>query len=351
MSKCITVGLDLGDSFSFFCMLDEAGEIVSEGKVRTGEAALARWLKGLPPAVVAMEVCVFSPWVSRLVTRLGHEAVVANASRVALIYQHRRKGDRVDAVTLARLARSDRNLLAPVVHRGEKTQRDLQVLRSRDALVAARTQLVNHVRSSAKAQGLRLPKCSAASFHNKVAALLPEELAGVLGVMLQMIGELTEKIRLLERQIEALCREYGVTELLRMVPGVGPITALAYVLTIEHPERFRRSRDVGAYLGLIPRRDQSGECDKQLRITKTGDAFLRRLLVGCAQYILGPFGPDTALRRWGLARLDRGGKNQKKRTIVAVARKLAVLLHRLWTTGEVYEPFPHGLPEECAMTV
>jgi len=110
------------------------------------------------------------------------------------------------------------------------------------------------------------------------------------------------------------------------------------VLTLEDPGRFRQSRAVGPYLGLCPRRDQSGGRDAQLRITKRGDAMLRRLLVSGAQYILGPFGPDTDLRRWGLRLAARGGKNAKKRAVVAVARKLATLLHRLWVSGATYQP-------------
>jgi transposase len=151
--------------------------------------------------------------------------------------------------------------------------------------------------------------------------------------------------------IEQLCQEhYPETHHLRQVSGVGPITALAYVLTLDDPDRFRKSREVAPALGLVPKRDQSGDRDPQLRITKTGDSYLRRLLVGSAQYILGPFGPDCDLRRWGLKLAQRGGKNAKKRAVVAVARKLAVLLHHLWVTGEVYDPFYHSHPDQTSVT-
>ena len=116
------------------------------------------------------------------------------------------------------------------------------------------------------------------------------------------------------------------------------MTALAYLLTLEEPGRFEQSRSVGAYVGLTPRRDQSGQTDKQLRITQCGDGYLRQLLVTSSHYILGPFGPDSDLRRYGLRIAERGGKNAKKRAVVAVARKLAVLLHHLWKTGVDYEP-------------
>jgi transposase len=126
------------------------------------------------------------------------------------------------------------------------------------------------------------------------------------------------------------------------VKGVGPITALAYVLTLENPEHLAKSRDVGPYLGLVPKQEDSGESQPQLGISKTGDTMVRKLLVGSAHYILGPFGPDTDLRRYGLRLCERGGKNAKKRAAVAVARKLAVLLHRLWVSGEVYEPLGYA---------
>jgi transposase len=125
---------------------------------------------------------------------------------------------------------------------------------------------------------------------------------------------------------------------LRQVEGVGPLTALTFVLTLEDPYRFEKSRSVGAYLGLVPASDKSGDRDPQRRISKEGDEMLRKLLVGSAHYILGPFGGDSDLRRHGEKIASRGAKNAKKRAAVAVARKLAVLLHRLWVTGEVYDP-------------
>lgn len=129
--------------------------------------------------------------------------------------------------------------------------------------------------------------------------------------------------------------------------GVGPVTALTYVLTIDDPARFRKSRAVGSYLGLACRRSQSGDKDPELRITKAGDPALRFLLVQAAHYILGPFGPDTDLKRWGLALATRGRKNARKRAVVAVARKLGVLLHRLWVTGTVYEPLRNSEPRQA----
>ncbi len=229
------------------------------------------------------------------------------------------------------------------IHRSPQAQADLAVLRSRDAIVRCRTLLINHARSIVKSSGARLPSCSADSFAHKVAPDIPETLHPALLPILETIASLTQQIREYDRQIEQLCQDqYPETKLLRKISGVGPLTALGYILTLENPDRFRASREVGPALGLVIRRDQSGDQDPQLRITKTGDVYLRRLLVGSAQYIPGPFGPDCDLRRWGLKLAERGGKNAKKRAVVGVARKLAILLHHLWKTGEVYDPFYHA---------
>jgi transposase len=245
----------------------------------------------------------------------------------------------VDAELLARLGRVDPSLLKPIVHRGEQAQRDRILIQARDGFVRARTQLVNQVRGFAKALGTRVPASSTEAFPKRVRATTPKDLFPGLEALLDTIEQLTATIRQMDQEVERLCRErYPETELVRQVPGVGPITALSYVLTIEDPSRFAKSRSVGAYLGLRPRQRDSGDQQPQLRITKAGDRLLRRLLVSAAHYILGPFGPDTDLRRAGLRMAERGGSAAKKRAIVATARRLAVLLHRLWVTGEVYEP-------------
>jgi transposase len=204
--------------------------------------------------------------------------------------------------------------------------------------VGTRTQLVNHVRGAVKSFGARLPKCLARSFHNKVLEHIPEALWPAVEPILETIGSLTERIREYDRQLESVCQEhYPETELLRQVEGIGPLTALTFVLTLEDPYRFAKSRSVGAYLGLVPAQDQSGDRNPQKRISKEGDEMLRKLLVGSAHYILGPFGQDSDLRRHGEKIASRGGKNSKKRAAVAVARKLSVMLHSLWVSGEVYE--------------
>ena len=335
-----TAGLDLGDKYSYLCLIDqESGEVMEEGRLRTTPEALRRRFASEQPLRIAIEAGTHSPWVSRVLEECGHEVLVANARKVRLIYSNKRKTDEIDAENLARLARLDPKLLYPLKHRGEDSQTHLALIRSRQALVGCRTQLVNHVRGAVKSFGARLPKCPARSFHKRAAEHIPEALLPALGPILEQIGSLTERIREYERQLETISKEhYPETDLLRQVEGIGPLTALTFVLTLEDPYRFEKSRSVGAYLGLVPARDQSGDRDPQKRISKEGDEMLRKLLVGSAHYVLGPFGSDSDLRRHGEKIASRGGKNAKKRAVVAVARKLAVLLHRLWVSAEVYDP-------------
>ncbi|MDQ3835211.1 MAG: IS110 family transposase [Actinomycetota bacterium] len=336
----VTAGLDLGDRYTRLCLIDtQSGEVIEESRLATTPEAFERRFSTSEPIRVAIEASTHSPWVSRLLESCSHEVLVANARKVRLIYGEARKSDKLDAENLARLARLDPKLLSPLKHRGEASQAHLALVRSREALVSTRTKLVNHVRGAVKSFGGRLPKCSAQSFHKKVAANIPEPLKPALEPLLETIESLTTRIRQFDGALEALAEElYPETKLLRQVNGIGLLSALAFVLILETPERFETSRMVGAYTGLVPARHQSGESDPQKRISKRGDQMLRRLLVSSSQYILGPFGEDSDLRRHGLKIAERGGKRAKRRAVVAVARKLAVLLHRLWLTGELYEP-------------
>jgi transposase len=335
----ITLGIDLGDRMTTTCQLDAAGAVTARGKAATTPAALQSLFSTLPPARVVLEVGTHSPWVSRLAAAAGHDVIVANPRRVRLISAAVRKSDRLDAEALARLGRLDPQLLAPIRHRGEAAQADLALLRARDALVRTRTLLINHVRGAVKSLGARVPATTARAFVRRVRPALPAALAPALTPVLDALEVLNTQIAAADRTIaQVAATRYPETTRLRQIPGVGPITALCFVLTLEDPHRFPQSRGVGAYLGLCPREHQSGDRTPQLRISKAGDSMLRRLLVTAAHYILGPFGPDTALRRWGLRLAERGGVNAKKRAVIAVARKLATILHHLWVTGEAYQP-------------
>jgi transposase len=336
----MTAGVDLGDNYSYLCLIDtQSGEVMEEGRLRTSLETLKRRFSSEQPMRIAIEAGTHSPWVSRVLEECGHEVLVANARKIRLIYANKRKTDEIDAENLARLARLDPKLLYPLQHRGEEGQAHLAIIRSRQALVGCRTQLVNHVRGAVKSFGAHLPKCPARSFHKRAAAHIPEALWPALGPILEQIGSLTQRIRDYERKLEEISKaHYPETQLLRQVEGIGTLTALTFVLTLEDPYRFERSRSVGAYLGLVPATDRSGDRDPQKHISKEGDEMLRKLLVGSAHYILGPFGSDSDLRRHGQKIASRGAKNAKKRAAVAVARKLAVLLHSLWISGELYEP-------------
>jgi transposase len=335
----LTIGVDLGDRWSFYCVLDEAGKIILEQKVATTPEAMKQTFGKIPRSLVALETGTHSPWVSRLLTELGHQVIVAHAQKVELITKSNRKDDRHDARTLARLARIDPELLGPVRHRSAKAQIHLTVIRARAELVSARTALVNAVRGLTKSYGERLPKCGTEQVSRELAAKLSGELREVLEPLLNEIESLNERIKEYDARMEKIAREsYPQVALLKQVKGVGTQIALTYVLTLDDPHRFAKSREVGCFLGLKPGRRNSGESEPQKKISKEGDRYLRTMMVQGAHYILGPFGEDSDLRRWGRKLAERGGKNAKKRAVVAVARKLAVLLHRLWVSGEVYEP-------------
>src|ERR1700752_2994518 len=332
----LTLGLDLGDRNSWYCVLDESGQIQLEQRVRTNAKALREVFGEMPHKRIALEIGTHSPWISRLLSELGHEVIVAHARKVRLIGESRKKDDRLDAQALARL---DPQLLYPVKHRSAQAQADLTLIRARAGLVRARTSLVNTARSLSKSYGERLRGCNVRNMNPEKAESLSPELQAALEPLLNAIESLSERIVEYNERIEQLAQQsYPKVVLLKQIKGVGTLIALTYMLTLEDPHRFGRSRDVGCYLGLQPGRRNSGQSQPQMHISKEGDPYLRTLLVQGAQHILGPFGIDCDLRRWGLKLAEPGGRNSKKRAIVATARKPAVLLHHLWVSGEVYQP-------------
>jgi transposase len=335
----ITVGLDLGDRFIHYCMLNQESDVIEEGRMRVTEAALRKHFEGEPRLRIALECGTHSPWISRLLEQLGHETIVANSRKIPTITENESKNDGNDAEQLARLAACDPRLLSPLQHRSQERQQDLNLIRVRATLVKARTMMVNALRGLVKSAGGRLPACSTESLPARAVAAISPALVAVATPLLDQIGLLSEQIARMEKQIEQLKERYPEIGVLRSVPGVGPVVAAAYVLTLDRVDATAH-RSAGAFLGLRPRQSQSGDSDPQRRITRTGDTYLRSLLVQSAQYILGRFGPDSALRRWGLKLAQSGGKRGKKRALVAVARKLAVLLHSMWRSGQRFQPFP-----------
>ncbi len=328
----LTIGLDLGDRSSCYCVLDEMGNVILERSVPTTPNGIRQAFAKMPRCRIALETGTHSPWVSRQLARMDHEVIVAHARNVRLIGESSRKDDRIDARTLARLARIDPGLLGPVRHRSAEAQIQLTVIRARAALV-------NATRGLTKSYGERLKKCGTEQMNRDSSEGLSQELREALDPLLREIESLNERIAEYDHRIEQIAKEvHPEVARLKQVKGVGTLIALTYVLTLDDPRRFRHSRDVGCFLGLRPGRRNSGQSEPQLHISKEGDRYLRTLMVQGAHYILGPFGQDSDLRRWGLKLAERGGKNAKKRAVVAVARKLAVLLHKLWVSGEDYEP-------------
>jgi transposase len=339
VASIAAIGMDVGDRHVYICGVDADGGIVHESRMATTPRELEVFFTGRPRTRVLLEVGVHSPWISRLLERLGHEVIVANARRLRLIAETDQKTDRMDARTLAELARTHSKLIKVVHHRSEQSQADLVFLRSRELLVRTRTKLVNHVRGSLKSFGIRPPACEAKCFFKRVRMVIPQLLQDALKPAVDELAFIDSLLRSADRKLGEIAAErYPQTAVLRHVDRVGPVTSLAYVVTIEDPRRFRRSRMVGAYVGLTPKQRDSGKTRSQLSITKAGNTMLRSLLVQCAQQTLSKFGEDSDLRRHGLAICARGGANAKKRAVIATARKLAVLLHRLWVTGLVYDP-------------
>src|ERR1700758_246592 len=279
----LTIGLDLGDRNSWYCVVDEAGRIQLEQRVHTTAKALQEVFGAMPRSRIALEIGTHSPWISRLLSELGHEVIVANARKVRLIGESRKKDDRLDAQTLARLARIDPELLYPVKHRSAQAQADLMTIRARAGLVRARTALVNTARGLAKSYGERLRDCNVRNLDPEKAEGLSPELQRALEPLLATSEELSEGMVEYNDRIEALAQtRYPQVELLKQIKGVGTLIALTFLLTLEDPHRFRKSRDVGGYLGLQPGRRNSGQSEPQLHISRLENPWYENSSVGSA---------------------------------------------------------------------
>jgi transposase len=360
----LTIGLDLGDRTSCYCVLNEQGEVLIRGTVATTKADLVRKFNLAGRVRIVLEAGTHSPWVSRCLMKLGHEVIVANPRKVALITGSRRKNDRIDAEKLARLGRVDPELLAPIVHRGEEAQADLAQIRARHELVSVRTAVINSARGLVKSFGYRLGHCDADQMGPTQAAELPSRLKSSVEPLLETAAQLTAQIKAADQRIHEVAGRYPEIELVTVIYSVGELTALTFLLTLDNVSRFGKSREVGAYLGLVPGQSQSGDSDPQQRITKEGDRMVRWMLVQCAHTLLRPGAPDSDLRRWGLAKLEQqqhqpgqAGKKSpgkkspgKKKVLVAVARRLGVLMHHLLATGEVYDPL-YAAKQQAAQAV
>ena len=340
------IGVDLGDKKHHVCVTDKDGNILCEKTIANNHKQLGQFAHEYRGALFAIEVGTHSPWISRLIEASGCTCLVANARKLRAIYQNDRKCDEYDARMLAKLARVDPELLSPIQHGSEARQLHRLSITLRDSLVRQRVNIISTIRFSLKSLGVRISGCSTSYFASRCREELDgTDLLQTLDTSLDALEGLNSQIKALGKQIvQTAAQHYPETKLLEQIGGVGPITSLSFVLAVGDPGRFEDSRDVGAYFGLVPRRDQSGQSDKQLPISKAGNQQVRRLLVQCAQYIMGHFGPDCDLRLYGLNLAARGGKAAKKKAIVAVARKLAVLMIVIWKTRQTYEPLLNNTP-------
>jgi transposase len=347
----LTVGIDIGDRWSRYCIVSSKGATLIEGKLATTREDLSTGFQSFAKTKIALEAGTHSPWISRHLAAIGHEVVVANPRKVALIGQSSRKNDQVDAAKLAMLAYTNERLLFPIRHRGEQAQADLAVIRAREELVKSRTSMINAARGQAKSFGYRLESCDADAVKPEMADKLPETVRTSVRMLLETAELLTAQIQAADQQIHKIAERYPEISLLTAIWGVGELTALAFVLSIDDKERFDKSREVGPYLGIVPGQDQSGDSDRPQRITKEGDRMMRCLLVQCAHCILRKNAPDSDLKRWGLKKIDeqvkRAKKPNKKKVLVGIARKLAVVMHRLWADGEVYDPLYNAKQQEA----
>jgi len=339
MKKVTVIGMDMGDKNHKAIGLSEDGEVVDRAEVPCTPEDVRAYLKRHPGALLAIETGTHCRWVSKLGLELGHEVLVGNARKLRMIWDSSRKNDWRDAEMLAKVARTDRSLLHPVTLRGDGDQRLMRLVKSRDLLVKGRTGIVNQIRGFCKSEGVRLPKCSAESFV-RLEHEVPPAVRAVTKPLFAILKELAKKIGLYDKMLaDTVKRSHGEeAALLDTITGVGPVTTAAFLAAVGDVSTFGSARDAGPYFGLVPRQDQSGQIDKQLRISKEGNEIVRRLLVTAANYIMGPFGKDSDLRRHGMRIAERGGKNARKRAKVAVARKLAVLMLAILKSRSAYRP-------------
>ena len=339
MSNYITIGMDLGNEKHAVCALDQAGKVLWRRDVANTPEALRPFFKENAGATVAMETGLCCRWISALAKSCGCEVLVGNARRLAAIWQSKQKNDENDALMLARLARADRELFHPVELRDDERHEMVQILELREVAVSQRTQAVNSVRGLCKALGVFIPKCDASCFHKVAKDAIPADRAWKFKPMIRHLKEIAATVRRYDAMLEKYARSHfkEEVELLQTIPSVGPVTSCAFVAHISDPRRFGSARDAGAYFGLTPGQDQSGDRDAPKRITKTGSTLMRHLLVTAANYILRESSPDTALKRHGERICERGGKVARRKAKTAVARKLAVTMLAMLKSGKPYD--------------
>lgn len=331
------VGLDVSQKETAVCVLDQDGKVLFEGKVPSDPGALARVIAKRAPVaeLIGFETGAMASWLWHELKRVGLPVVCVDARHAhAVLSVRMNKSDPNDAHGLAELIRVGWYRAVRVKSDESQAVRSLLVARSR--LVSIRRDLENQVRSLLKEVGLLFRRAIGRQFRTRVLDLIDEKhvLRSIVEGLLAVHEKVEEQQNVLDRRVRKEAKADSTTRRLMSVPGVGVVTALAFRHTIDDPTRFRSAQTVGAYLGLTPRRKQSGETDVNGRISKWGDRLLRTYLFEAASVLLHRTQRWSALKAWGTRLMKRVGAKKAK---VAVARKIAVILHCIWTDGTEFE--------------
>lgn len=329
------VGFDVSKEETSYCVMDKDGKVLARGKTATDPTALFEALREhcLCPERIVMETGTLSHWLVRELRERGLpvELIDARQAHAVMKLQHN-KTDANDAELLAEIART--GFCRPVAVKSEEAQGGRIALKARSHLVRQRRDTENTIRGLLASLGHRFPK-GVGKFARRVRAILEEhpELGAVVEPLLCARAALATSLEALDKEVVRLAKDSPSCRLLMSAPGVGPVTAMAFASTIDDPGRFSKSRTVGAYVGLTTRRFQSGEMDYSGRISKHGDTMLRALLYEAANSMLTVVRQAHPLKDWA-RRVKK--RTSHKKACVALARKLAVILHRMLVTGEVF---------------
>jgi len=331
------VGLDVSQRETSLCVVDDAGRVVYEGKVKSDPGALADVLHKRAPQAerIGFETGAMASWLWHELRRVGLPVVCIDARHAhAALSVRINKSDQNDAKGLAELVRV--GWYREVKVKSEESQRVRAMLVARSRLVAIRRDIENQVRSMIKEYGLLFRRAIGRQFRNQVIELLGKDhqLRGIIDPLLLIHESICLQQTNFDEDVRRLAKSDETTRRLMTVPGVGVITALTFRHTIDDPSRFRSASKVGAYLGLTPRRNQSGETDMNGRISRWGDRLLRTYLFEAATVLLYRTKKWSSLKAWGVKLVKRIGMKKAK---VAIARKIAVILHCIWVDGTSFE--------------
>ena len=323
-------GLDVSLKRTAICVVDQDGNIVREGVADTEPETLVAWLRntGLTFQRIGLEAGQCSSWLHKGLSQRGLPAICVETRHAKGVMQAQSvKTDRNDARALAQMMRT--GWFKAVYVKGEDSQKLRMLMGSRRCLLDKQRDLDNHIRAALRTFGFKVGLTGHSRFEERVRELMVDDndLQVAVSPLLEVRRALREQARIMTRMIERFVRKDATCRRFTTVPGVGPLTALAFKTTIDDPTRFRKSRHVGVHIGLTPGKYASGEIDYNGRITRCGDAFLREHLFEAAHSLMVNTKKWCALKAWGMRIAKR---SSMKNALVAVARKLAVILHRMW---------------------